>query len=196
MIETLPSLAEGLTVYSSAQSGLSDPAELIYPEDTWIGQLRLWVAGLPDAVQWLGIILISAIPFLESYGGGFIAVIVGMPIWAAIASAVIGNTVAVALLVYPAHWIRAQILKRRKPKEMSERQAKRREKGLRIFNKFGVPGVSLLGPLALPSQFTAPMMVSFGAKKNLVMIWMFVSIIAWAAGFTLLGIGLLNLLAS
>lgn len=194
MIETLPALTETMTTLSSAQ-GLSDPAELLYPEDTWIGQLRIWVDGLPETLQWLGNVLISAIPFIESYGGGFIGVVVGMPVWAAIASAAIGNTATVAIVVYGAHWIREQILKRRKPAEMTERQLKRREKGKRLFDKFGVPGVSLLGPLALPSQFTAPLMVSFGASRNRVMVWMVVSIIMWGVAFALLAIGFLNLIA-
>lgn len=195
MIETIPALNETMTALSSAQGGLSDPAELLYPEDTWIGQLRIWVAELPAAVQGLALALISAIPFVESYGGGFIGVVVGVPIWATLLAAVIGNTAAVAIVVYGAHWIREQIVKRRKPKEMSERQLKRREKGKRLFDKFGVPGVSLLGPLALPSQITAPMMVSFGANRHLVMLWMFVSIILWAVGFALLAVGFLNLFA-
>lgn len=195
MIETIPVLTETMTAVSSAQGGLSDPAELLYPEDTWIGQLRLWVDGLPAALQWLGLILISAIPFVESYGGGFIGVIAGVPAWAAIISAVIGNALSVAMMVYGAHWIRTQVLKRRKPKEMSERQLKRREKAKRLFDKFGVPGVSLLGPLALPSQFTAPLMASFGANRHLIMVWMFVSIVVWGVGFVLLGIGFLNLLS-
>ena len=195
MIETVPVLTETMTAMTSAQGGLSDPAELLYPEDTWIGQLRLWVDGLPVTLQWLGLILISAIPFIESYGGGFIGVITGMPVWAAVLSAVIGNALSVALMVYGAHWIRTQVLKRRKPKELNERQLKRREKAKKLFDKFGVPGVALLGPLALPSQFTAPLMASFGANRHLIMLWMSVSIIVWGAGFVLLGIGFLNLIA-
>ncbi|MGO1522998.1 MAG: small multi-drug export protein [Nesterenkonia sp.] len=195
MIETIPALTETMSAVSSAQGGFSDPAELLYPEDTWIGQLRLWVDGLPAALQWLGLILISAIPFIESYGGGFIGVIAGMPVWAAIVSAVIGNALSVAMLVYGAHWIRTQVLKRRQPKELSDRQLKRREKARRLFDKFGVPGVSLLGPMALPSQFTAPLMASFGANRHLIMLWMTVSIIVWGVGFVLLGIGFLNLIA-
>ncbi|GAA4826831.1 small multi-drug export protein [Garicola koreensis] len=195
MIETIGVFAETMTTMTSAQGGLSDPAELLYPEDTWIGQLRLWVDGLPATLQWLGLILISAIPFVESYGGGFIGVIAGMPVWAAIISAVLGNALSVAMLVYGAHWIRTQLLKRRRPKEASERQLKRREKAKRLFDKFGVPGVSLLGPMALPSQFTAPLMASFGANRHLIMLWMSVSIIVWGVGFVLLGIGFLNLIA-
>src|SRR5699024_8119415 len=157
-------------------------AELLYPEDTWIGRLRIWVDELPATLQWLGLMLIAAIPFVESYGGGFIGVVVGMPMWATLSSAVIDNAAAVAVQEYGAHWIRSQVLKRSKPKELSERQVKRREKAKRLFDKFGIPGVSLLGPLALPSQFTAPLMVSFGANKHLVMVWMFVSIILWGVG--------------
>ena len=195
MIETVPLFAETMTAMTSAQGGLSDPAELLYPEDTWIGQLRLWVDGLPVTLQWLGLILISAIPFIESYGGGFIGVLAGMPVWAAIISAVIGNALAVAMMVYGAHWIRTQVLTRRKPKALNERQLKRRDKAKKLFDKFGVPGVSLLGPMALPSQFTAPLMASFGANRHLIMLWMTVSIIVWGVGFVLLGIGFLNLIA-
>ena len=195
MIETVPLFAETMTAMTSAQGGLSDPAELLYPEDTWIGQLRLWVDGLPVTLQWLGLILISAIPFIESYGGGFIGVITGMPVWAAIISAVIGNALSVAMVVYGAHWVRTQVIRRRQPKELSDRQLKRRQKAKRLFDKFGVPGVSLLGPLALPSQFTAPLMASFGANRHLIMLWMVVSIIVWGVGFVLLGIGFLNLIA-
>lgn len=195
-MEDLPHLAQSISIIAADQTGLTDPAELLYPEDTWIGQLRMWVDGLPVTVQWLGIILIAAVPFVESYGGGFIGVVVGMPVWAAVASAVIGNTASVALLVYGTHWIRSQVLRRRRTPELSSRQLKRRERGKRIFDKFGVPGVALFGPLALPSQFTAPMMVSFGASRNRVVIWMVVSILVWGLAFAALGVGLLNLLAT
>lgn len=78
---------------------------------------------------------------------------------------------------------------------MSERQLKRREKAKRNFDRFGVPGVALLGPLALPSQFTAPLMVSFGANRNAVLLWMFVSIVVWAVIGAFLGIAIINLAA-
>ncbi|WP_300342527.1 small multi-drug export protein [Nesterenkonia sp.] len=195
MIETLPLLADSAPLLSAGQEGLTDPAELLYPEDTWIGRLRLWVDGLPAAVQWLGLMAISAIPFIESYGGGFVGVVVGMPLWAAVISAAIGNAVSVAVVVYGAHWIREQVLKRREPKELSDRQRSRREKAQRLFDKFGVPGVSLLGPVALPSQFTAPLMVSFGASRHRVMVWMAVSIVLWGLGMALLAVGFLHLIA-
>lgn len=164
-------------------------------EGTWIGGLQNWVDGLPEALQWLGVIGVSTIPLIESYTGTFLGVLIGMPWWAALLCAIVGNTIIIAVLVYGAHSIRAAITRRREPQELSEKQVARRAKIKKNLDRFGVPGVSILGPLALPSQFTAPLMVSFGASRNLVMIWTFVSIVLWGALFALLGVGLLNLLA-
>lgn len=171
----------------------ADLGNIVAPEGTWIGDLQAWVQDLPEALQWLGIIVISAIPFVESYGGAFIGLIVGMPWWGALISAVIGNAVAVVILVYGTHWIRTSILKRTEPKELSERQQARRARAKQLFDKFGVPGVSLLGPFALPSQITAPLMASFGANRHAIAIWMLVSIILWGGLFILLGFGFLQL---
>ena len=162
-------------------------------EDGWYFRLQTWTESLNQAWQWVGIILISAIPFVESYGGAFIGVLAGIHPAVAIAASVVGNMISLALVIYAAHWIRSTVLRRRDPEPDADRSAKR-ERVLRIFNKFGVPGVSILGPLALPSQLTAPLMVSFGASRHAVMVWMLVSVILWGAGFGLLGLGLAQLL--
>ncbi|MFC7788228.1 hypothetical protein ACU045_04510 [Microbacterium sp. MAHUQ-60] len=58
-----------------------------------------------------------------------------------------------------------------------------------MFDRFGVPGVSLLGQTVLPSQITSGMMVSFGASRNAVIFWQVISIILWALLFALIGMG-------
>lgn len=160
-------------------------------EGTWVGGLQSWVDGLPEALQWLGVIAISAIPFIESYSGPALGMISGIPWWVALIAGIIGNTAAVAILVYGAHSIRAALTRRRSEEELTEKQLRRREKIRRNLDRFGVPGVALLGPIALPSQFTSPLLVSFGANRNLVMIWMFVSIVLW--GLFSIGLGFLVL---
>ncbi len=52
-------------------------------EGTWVGGLQSWVDGLPEALQWLGVIAISAIPFIESYSGPALGMISGIPWWVA-----------------------------------------------------------------------------------------------------------------
>ncbi|WP_243728886.1 small multi-drug export protein [Nesterenkonia sphaerica] len=158
--------------------------------------MHQWTDGLPETLQWLGIIAISAIPSVESFFGALIGVVIGMPLWVALVAAIIGNMLSLTLVIYGAQWIRSTVLKRKKAQELSETQYRRRAKAKRLFDKFGIPGVSLLGPLALPSQFTAPLMVSFGANRTLVMAWMFVSVTVWGAGFALLGVGLLDLIST
>lgn len=180
---------------SSPNGGELDATEMMFPDGSFFSVMRDWTEGLPETLQWLGAIAVSAVPFVESYGGAMIGVFAGMPLWMAVTAAVIGNMLSLALVVYGAHWIRGHILKRKNPKEISDSQQKRREKARKLFDKFGVPGVSILGPLALPSQFTAPLMVSFGANRHAVMLWMFVSVVLWGVGFGLLGAWFLSIAA-
>lgn len=164
-------------------------------EGTWVGGLQEWVDGLPEALQWLGIIVIAAIPFIESYSAPFLGILIGLPWWSALISGVLGNTAAVAVLTYGAHGIRSAIL-RKKDDDLTEKQQARRAKIQKYLDRFGVPGVAILGPFALPSQFTAPLLVSFGANKHRVMIWMAVSIVLWGVLSVLLGLGVLYLLGA
>lgn len=191
MIDTVPALMDSAATLTASELN----EDIVFPEDTMIGQLRNWADELPDTLQWLGLVAIGAIPFLESYGAGLIGVFIDMPVVLAILFGALGNFICVAILIYTAAGARSAVQSRRQGKELSPRQIKRREKAKRNFDRFGVPGVALLGPLALPSQFTAPLMVSFGASRTAVLIWMAVSILAWGgfgAGF---GVLILNMIA-
>src|SRR5699024_6932595 len=78
------------------------------------------------------------------------------------------------VFVYGAGAIRDRATKNRQAEEKPKRQRLKR-----MFDKFGVPGVSLLGQTLLPSQITSSAMVGFGANRNVVAIWQVVSIILW-----------------
>lgn len=144
--------------------------------------LQEFTASLPDAVQWLGVILIGAIPFIESYFGSAIGIIAGVDPVVATAAAIIGNTASMLVFVLSARKIRARITRDKEPVESSPR----RERLRAAFNRWGVPGVSLLGQTILPSQITAGAMVSFGAKTSAVIVWQTISIILWGVAFGLL----------
>ncbi|MFV0432920.1 MAG: hypothetical protein ACK5LO_02895 [Leucobacter sp.] len=68
----------------------------------------------------------------------------------------------------------------------SGRKAARRAKFQRAFDRYGVPGVSLLGPLLLPPAFTAPMLIAVGVDKTRVLIWQAIGIVLWVVVFSLL----------
>lgn len=139
--------------------------------------LQEFTTSLPVWARWAGIILISALPFVESYFGSVIGIVAGVHPVVAIPAAILGNVLSMLALVYGAHKIRARA-PAKKPAD-SPKKARLRK----AFDRWGVPGVSLLGQTVLPSQITSMAMVSFGASRNAVARWQIVSIIAWGVLF-------------
>ncbi|WP_019148579.1 hypothetical protein [Timonella senegalensis] len=75
----------------------------------------------------------------------------------------------------------------------SPRAAARRQKFTVALEKYGVPGVSLLGPLLLPTAFTASMLVAVGVKARRVMFWQTIAIVGWTTIFTVLVTAITNI---
>lgn len=144
-----------------------------------IDALQDFTASLPTVLQWVGVILAAAIPFIESYFGSVIGILAGINPVIAIAAAIVGNVISMLLFVLSAHGVRSKVVSGKAPKEPSARRQKLRAQ----FDKYGVAGVSLLGQTILPSQITSAAMVSFGASKNAVILWQIVSIILWGVAF-------------
>ncbi|MFN3865940.1 MAG: hypothetical protein ACK4MD_04410, partial [Demequina sp.] len=94
----------------------------------------------------------------------------------------VGNAIATFLLIAGAARARKAVVNGR-DRDATAVPSKRRQKIAKYMDRFGVPGVSLLGPLALPSQFTGPTMVALGASARSVYVWMGISIVAWGVLF-------------
>ncbi|MGM0698411.1 small multidrug efflux protein [Brevibacterium spongiae] len=73
-------------------------------------------------------------------------------------------------------------------------ESKGRVKFKRFLTRFGVPGASLLGPLAIPTQITSTILVSAGVKTSWILLWQGIAIIAWTTLTTLIATGSLALL--
>ena len=147
-----------------------------------IDLLQNFTAGLPDLLQWVGVILAAAIPFIESHFGAVIGVLSGINPVIAIAAAIVGNILSMLIFVFSAHGVRSKVRSGRAPKPETPRRQRLRES----FDKYGVAGVSMLGWLILPNQFTSAAMVSFGASRNAVILWMVISITVWGVAFGVL----------
>lgn len=157
-----------------------------------IEQLQEFAGGFPEWAQGLAVVLVSLIPFVESYFGAVIGVGIGLHPAVAIGAAVLGNTVSMLLFVLGAHKARQKVRQVRGAAD--EEQNPKRQRLRRMFDRFGVPGVSVLGQTVLPSQITSAAMVGYGASKNSVIVWQVVSIILWGVLFGVLaylGVGLL-----
>jgi membrane protein YqaA with SNARE-associated domain len=145
------------------------------------------VAQLPEWVSPLIVALAGAVPFIEGEGAASIGIIGGVnPVVAAVAGAV-GNLIAVTLVVLLGAGIRSAATRSNQPRERSPRG----EKFQRAYHRYGVVGVSLLGPLLLPTHFTAAALVGTGVPKGRVLLWQGVAIVLWTTLVTLIITGVI-----
>lgn len=148
--------------------------------------LQDFVAGFDPVFQWVAVGIVSMIPFVESYFGALIGVVVGIPPFVAIAAAVIGNWISMFVVVMFGEKLFGAF------KKKDAAPSPRKEKFLKYFNRFGVAGVSLLGQTVLPSQITSFGMIGLGAKRSAIIFWQTISIILWGTIFGLFGQGIVG----
>jgi hypothetical protein len=137
------------------------------------------VAEVPDLVQPLIVALAGTVPFIEGELSAIIGVVGGLhPIVAGLAGAA-GNILCVVIVVLLGDRARRAVTTRAGRPDRTKPQSKGRARFQRWFERFGVPGASLLGPLAIPTQFTAATLVAAGVPKGKVILWQVVAIILW-----------------
>ncbi|MFF1574250.1 hypothetical protein ACFVWR_16020 [Leifsonia sp. NPDC058292] len=142
-----------------------------------IDSLQAFVAGQPEILKWLAIALVSAIPFVEVYLGTTIGIVAGVHPVVAASAAIVGNAAAVLGVIFVADWVRGRVRGRVRPSEPSP-VTPRRARLTKLFNRFGVPGVSLLGH---PTQISSAALIAFGARLRTVILWQLISIVLWGA---------------
>ncbi|MCI4012134.1 small multidrug efflux protein [Brevibacterium sp. ZH18] len=79
------------------------------------------------------------------------------------------------------------------PASSKKPESKGRIKFKRFLTRFGVPGASLLGPLAIPTQITSTILVGAGVKTSWILLWQGIAIAAWTTLTTLIATGALGL---
>jgi hypothetical protein len=176
-----------------------------------IDTLQDLVAHVPDLVQPLIVAAAGAIPFVEGEGGVTIGIIGGIPPVVAAVAAMAGNFLSVAALVLLSSGARNAVVARRREKVLAvdgvpagyapgvpaepsdgSRSAARSAKFQRAYERYGVPGVSLLGPLLLPTHFTATMLAASGVGKARILTWQAIAIVGWTTITAVLASGVMN----
>lgn len=172
------------------------------------------VEQVPELLQPVIIAGAAAIPFIEGEVAAAIGVIGGVPPIVAGVAAILGNLTCVVLVVLLSSGIRDAALARRLAKVSAPAmsmahgrlalpsatlgagtsaraetsptpESKGRQKARRWLVRFGLPGASLLGPLAIPTPFTAAMFAASGFGKRRVILWQAIAIILWTGVATI-----------
>lgn len=154
-------------------------------------QLHDLVSGLEPWQQVLALVPAGAVPFIESYLGSFLGTTLGIHPALAIPAAVLGNLVATFVVIALAGRTRdaiAQGRRMRGGRSAEEPSPSRfRTKVAAAMEKYGVPGVCLLGPFVVASQISGPALIALGAERGRVYLWMGVSIVLWGIVFGAFG---------
>ena len=126
----------------------------------------------------------AAIPWLELALVIPLGIVTGLnPVWVVIVG-FIGNMVTVLALIIGYDRFKVWLAKRRQGKE--EKESKRSERAKKLWNKYGLPGMLLLGPILIGTHIAAFIGMSLGASKRQTTIWSVISIALWAVVFGVL----------
>ena len=96
-------------------------------------------------------------------------------------SAFVGNLLTVLVVIIGFQKVKEWMESRNRKKGKAE--SKRTERGKRIWNKYGMPGVALLGPIVIGTHIAAFIGLLFGANKTNATVWMTISIALWSLVF-------------
>lgn len=123
----------------------------------------------------------AAIPWLEIALVIPLGIISGLsPFWVMIL-AFVGNMLTVLIVIIAFQKVKEWVAVRKQKDGKGE--SKRTERGKRIWNKYGMPGLALLGPVLIGTHIAAFIGLLFGASKVNTTIWMTISIGLWTLIF-------------
>ncbi len=130
------------------------------------------------------IFLGAAIPWFEIALVIPLGIVWGLsPAWVMI-TAFAGNMLTVMLLIIGFDKFRIWYDKRQQKK--GKEPLKKNDRAVRIWNKYGLPGLSLLGPILIGTHIAAFIGMTLGATKRNTTVWMIISIGVWTLAFGIL----------
>lgn len=167
------------------------------PIEELVRSFQELVAQVPELIQPFVVMLAGAVPFIEVEGAAIIGLAGGInPLLVGFA-ATIGNFLSVLLVVTFSSRARTAVVEHRSVRvaamaggsagssaevlesRPSVPESAGRQRFKRWLVRFGVPGASILAPLAIPTQITAAMLVAGGTSRSWVLLWQAVAIVIW-----------------
>lgn len=135
-------------------------------------------------IEYLLVFIGGAIPWLEIALVIPLGIVSGLSPIGVMISAFTGNLLTVLFVIFGFQKVRTWMENRKKSK--GKEPSKKEARGKRIWNKYGMPGVALLGPIVIGTHIAAFLGLLLGAKKANVTLWMIVSIGLWTLIFGVL----------
>ncbi|WP_368655072.1 small multi-drug export protein [Ornithinibacillus sp. 4-3] len=139
----------------------------------WFQELLINLMEADRWIQYLSVFITSIIPFFESYVAIPIGIVFGFPSVQVVIIAAIANWLSVMVFIWLISGLRKKIVKNK------DTGNKRKNRAQKIFNKYGVAGLSFAGPI-ICYHVCAAISIASGAKKAYVSVWQAIAITTWS----------------
>lgn len=130
--------------------------------------------------KFLTVLVLSSFEIYAAIPAGFAF---GLTPWEILLASIIGGLSGVFIIAFLGEKIKLQIDKYRKPQAPKKPHAMAHK----IWNKYGVIGLGLLGTLTIGAPISIAVGVSFNAKLHLLITWCCIGVILRCVIFTLIG---------
>ncbi len=134
--------------------------------------------------EYLLVFIGAAIPWVEIALVIPLGIIGGLSPIGVMAAAFIGNMLTLIPVIIGFEKVKAWYARRQEQK--GKEPSRRSQRAKTIWNKYGLPGLALLGPILIGIHIAAFIGMSLGARKNWSIFWMTASLAIWTLVF---GIG-------
>lgn len=135
-------------------------------------------------LEYILVFLGAAIPWFEIALVIPLGIVWGLsPFWVMLL-AFVGNMVTVLALIVGFDRFKDWYNKRQEAK--GKPQNKKSERAKRIWSKYGLPGLAMLGPILIGTHIAAFIGMTLGATKKNTTIWLTISIAVWTLAFGIL----------
>jgi hypothetical protein len=157
----------------------------------------------------IGVLLGGAVPWLEAVVVIPAGILLGLPPLAVVVAAVVGNLSTVALAAFAGERLRVYFsaLQRRGRVEVDAMEAGEGEgagdaegggaggdparegrsaRAARVMDRYGLPGLAILGPLGIGTQLSAALAVSLGVSGRRAFVWVGAATVGWSVVVALL----------
>ncbi|MBS4176089.1 small multi-drug export protein [Lederbergia citrea] len=130
--------------------------------------------------EYIVVFLLAATPWFEMAAVIPLGIVRGLQPLLVVILAFIGNLSTIILVVYLFEKIQAYLVKK---KGIMKEDNKRQRRAKKIWNKYGLPGLAIIGPLLIGTHISAFLGMSLGATKNWTLLWMTISLVLWSVVF-------------
>jgi membrane protein YqaA with SNARE-associated domain len=130
----------------------------------------------------LGIFLAGATPWVEAIAVVPSGILLGLDPVGTVIAATTGNALTIFAFAYLGSNIQQLVTRRRLAKGKSPR-SKKYEKAIKAFDKYGIYGMALLGPIIIGTQFAAAASVAAGVKPFRTSLLITIAMAAWSVAF-------------